>query len=60
MNVDYNESGVDKALDETTQLLLCDHPWGVRKADYDRFEVSEMEKFIDLASKVLRKGGHAR
>ena len=59
IDVDYNESGVDGALDETAQLLLCDPPWGVRKADYDRFEVSEMEKFIDLASKVLRKGGHA-
>ena len=59
IDVHYNESGVDGALDETAQLLLCDPPWGARKADYDRFEVSEMEKFIDLASKVLWKGRHA-
>ena len=59
IDVDYNESGFDEALDETAKFLLCDPPWGVRKADYDRFVVSEMEKFINLGSKVLRKGGQA-
>ena len=59
IDFDFDETGNCDTLNCTAQLVLCDPPWNVRDDDYDKFDVSKMDPFIDMVSKVLRAGGHA-